>query len=127
MLDRWKISINDEERDKSEPVYKVTQNVPYNIINNYFSIGVVSDNNSSYLFPTDSNPRVRMPQSVASNSSSFSEIKLIHIIPLSPFERKTNVLIGYASELFASTSVWPKLLQRSVIKDLACSKVTFVF
>ena len=54
MLDRWKISINDEERDKSEPVYKVTQNVPYNIINNYFSIGVVSDNNSSYLFSTDS-------------------------------------------------------------------------
>ena len=42
MLDRWKISVNDEERDKSEPVYKVTQNVPYNIINNYFSIGVVS-------------------------------------------------------------------------------------
>ena len=35
MLDRWKISVNDEERDKSEPVYKVTQNVPYNIINNY--------------------------------------------------------------------------------------------
>ena len=70
MLDRWKISINDEERDKSEPVYKVTQNVPYNIINNYFSIGVVSDNNSSYLFPTDSNPRVRMPQSVASSTLS---------------------------------------------------------
>ena len=42
MLDRWRISIDDEERDKSEPVYKVTQSVPYNIINNYFSIGVVS-------------------------------------------------------------------------------------
>ena len=70
MLDRWKISINDEERDKSEPVYKVTQNVPYNIINNYFSIGVVSDNNSSYLFPTDYNPRVRMPQSVVSSTLS---------------------------------------------------------
>jgi len=28
MLDRWKISIQDEERDKSEPVFKVTQNVP---------------------------------------------------------------------------------------------------
>ena len=42
LLDRWKISVNDEERDKSEPVYKVTQSVPYNIINNYFSIGVVS-------------------------------------------------------------------------------------
>ncbi len=42
LLDRWKISVNDEERDKSEPVYKVIQSVPYNIINNYFSIGVVS-------------------------------------------------------------------------------------
>ena len=49
MLDRWRISIDDEERDKSEPVYKVTQSVPYNIINNYFSIGVVSAHLSVYL------------------------------------------------------------------------------
>ena len=48
LLDRWKISVNDEERDKSEPVYKVTQSVPYNIINNYFSIGVVSTSLSFY-------------------------------------------------------------------------------
>lgn len=41
-LDRWRISINDEERDKSEPINKIMQHVPYNIINNYFSIGVVS-------------------------------------------------------------------------------------
>ena len=41
-LDRWRISINDEERDKSEQINKIMQHVPYNIINNYFSIGVVS-------------------------------------------------------------------------------------
>ena len=45
-LDRWRISINDEERDKSEAMDKTLQHcvptVPYNIINNYFSIGVVS-------------------------------------------------------------------------------------
>jgi len=57
MLDRWKISINDEERDKSEPVYKVTQNVPYNIINNYFSIGVDAAICSKFHAEREKNPQ----------------------------------------------------------------------
>ena len=48
-LDRWRISVNDEERDKSEAINKMMQHVPYNIINNYFSIGVVSAHLSVYL------------------------------------------------------------------------------
>ena len=41
MLDRWSISVSDEERDKSEPIIRANDKIPYNIINNYFSIGVV--------------------------------------------------------------------------------------
>ena len=42
MLDRWQITVQDEEHDKSEPISRLMNNIPANIINNYFSIGVVS-------------------------------------------------------------------------------------
>ena len=41
MLERWSISVSDKERDKSEPIIRANDKIPYNIINNYFSIDVV--------------------------------------------------------------------------------------
>jgi diacylglycerol kinase (ATP) len=37
-MDRWQIDVSDEQDDGSPP----GDPIPYNIINNYFSVGVVS-------------------------------------------------------------------------------------
>ena len=52
MLDRWSIGITELEEVQDEPESdsgsqkhkdkRVSENIPFNIINNYFSIGVVS-------------------------------------------------------------------------------------
>jgi len=56
-LDRWRISVNDEERDKSEAINKMMQHVPYNIINNYFSIGVDAAICSKFHAEREKNPQ----------------------------------------------------------------------
>lgn len=57
MLDRWSISVSDEERDKSEPIIRANDKIPYNIINNYFSIGVDAAICSKFHAEREKNPQ----------------------------------------------------------------------
>jgi len=57
MLDRWSITVSDEEKDKSEPLIRDSDKVPYNIINNYFSIGVDAAICSKFHAEREKNPQ----------------------------------------------------------------------
>jgi len=57
MLDRWSITVSDEEKDKSEPLIRDSDRVPYNIINNYFSIGVDAAICSKFHAEREKNPQ----------------------------------------------------------------------
>lgn len=57
MLDRWSITVSDEEKDKSEPLIRTSDKVPYNIINNYFSIGVDAAICSKFHAEREKNPQ----------------------------------------------------------------------
>merc|ERR1712038_1767788 len=57
MLDRWSNTVSDEEKDKSEPLIRDSDRVPYNIINNYFSIGVDAAICSKFHAEREKNPQ----------------------------------------------------------------------
>lgn len=49
MMDRWHIEVS-EQTGTQEDAEEVEDKIPYNIVNNYFSIGVVSDDEQFYTF-----------------------------------------------------------------------------
>ena len=55
-MPRWSISVSDEEKEKSEPLLRENDKIPFNIINNYFSIGVDAAICSKFHMEREKNP-----------------------------------------------------------------------
>ena len=58
MMDRWRIEVSDSRMQDDDPP---GEPIPYNIINNYFSIGVVSPAPRPVCSSPRAPPRVLLP------------------------------------------------------------------
>jgi hypothetical protein len=84
MLDRWLIELSDTSLP--DPDQKITDTrIPYNIINNYFSVGVVSASFGGWVFGSD-------------NVASVSGVGRCHLCQISSGEGKKSGEIQQSHE-----------------------------